>query len=217
MALNLKQMGMRKMKKTNNYTFERADYPKEKIYLLDINRRMTNAWHKYFDGQPNIEIVNGSFRRFMNKHPEIDGIVSPANSFGLMDEGYNKAIINYLGEKAQVNVLTVVGAVYHGYQPIGTCLGIPYGKYTILHTPTMRGPEKILDIRVVYDCMYSCLLETKRQSLNNVVIPAFGGLTGKVPYDDIARLMFLAYTHIYNERYEPGWGHVRRIMNAINE
>ncbi len=67
------------------------------IYLLDINKEMTDAWHKCFDSS-NVEIVNEDFATFMSKHPNIEAIVSPANSFGLMDGGYDKAITNYFGE-----------------------------------------------------------------------------------------------------------------------
>ena len=96
-----------------------------KIYLLDINKEMTDAWQKYFD-LSNVEIINDEFTTFMNKHPDIEAIVSPANSFGLMDGGYDKAIIDYLGERAQTNVFTMLNAVYNGYQPIGTCLSVPF-------------------------------------------------------------------------------------------
>lgn len=163
---------------------------KIKIYLLDINKEMTDAWHKYFKDVEDVEIVNDCFANFMNEHLDITGIVSPANSFGFMDGGYDKAIIDYLGERAQTNVLTMLNLVYNGYQPIETCLSVPFYKYIILHTPTMRTPEVIVDHRVIFDCMRSCLLAASKQRCESIVIPAFGGLTGQVQYDTIARMMF---------------------------
>ena len=74
-----------------------------KIYLLDINKEMTDAWNKYFD-LPNVEIVNEDFATFMNKHPNIEAVVSPANSFGLMDGGYDKAITDYFGKQLMKDV-----------------------------------------------------------------------------------------------------------------
>lgn len=178
-----------------------------KIYLLDINKNMTYAWQQYFKGQEGIEIVNAYFQDFMQKHPEVEGIVSPANSFGLMDGGYDKAIIDYLGQRAQTNVLTVLDLVYKGYQPVGTCLAIPFSRYTILHTPTMRTPEPIIDYRVIYDCMRSCLLKARELKLEAIVVPAFGGLTGRVPYETIAEMMLLAYTHLDDQVPEMNWGY----------
>lgn len=186
-----------------------------KIYLLDINKNMTDAWYKYFKDAKDLEIINDYFDNFMNTHPEVTGIVSPANSFGLMDGGYDKAIIDYLGEEAQTNVLTLLDIVYQGYQPIGTCLSIPYYKYVILHTPTMRAPEIIIDHRVIYDCMRSCLLKAIEINCNSIVIPAFGGLTGKVPYDVIAKMMFFAYEQIYNKPKEINWGYVSYIAKTL--
>lgn len=191
--------------------------PHKIIYLLDINKTMTDAWYKYFNGALNVKIVNDYFSNFMNEHPEVEGIVSPANSFGLMDGGYDKAIIDYLGKAAQTNVLTILDAVYSGYQPIGTCLSVPFYKYTILHTPTMRTPEQIVDKRVIYDCMRSCLLESLKARHDYIVIPAFGGLTGGVPYDEIARLMFLAYTEVYNKRDTTDWGYAKYIANELRK
>ena len=187
-----------------------------KIYLLDINKEMTDAWYKYFK-DTDVEIINDYFDRFMHQHPEVDGIVSPANSFGLMTGGYDKAIIDYLGTGAQTNVLTILDAVYKGYQPVGTCLPVPYAKYIILHTPTMRTPETIDDYRVVYDCMYSCLLKAEETKCECIVIPAFGALTGRVPYDSVARKMYLAYKHIYNPPIDKraGWDYAMSVAREL--
>lgn len=161
-----------------------------------MNKSMTNAWHEYFDGMDNVEIVNDYFHNFMEQHPNIDGIVSPANSFGFMDGGYDLAIKEYLGDDMQTSVSTMISVAYKGYQPIGTCLAVPFWKYTILHTPTMRTPEPILDYRVIFDCMRSCLLEAQKKNLHEIVVPAFGGLTGKVPCRTIAYMMYLAFVQI---------------------
>ena len=176
------------------------------IYLLDINKEMTDAWRSYFD-LPNIKIVNAEFATFMSTHLDVDTIVSPANSFGLMDGGYDKAIIDYLGHQAQTNVLTMLDAIYNGYQPIGSCLSVPFGKYVILHTPTMRTPEAIVDYRVIFDCMHSCLIEAKKNNRKSIVIPAFGGCTGQVAYETIARMMYLAYMHFINPPNQINWGY----------
>lgn len=168
------------------------------ITLLDCNIAMVNAWKKYFSStDDNISIVWSSFAHFMDRHSDVDGIVSPANSFGYMDGGYDKAIIDYLGPQAQTNVLTMIDTRYDGYQPVGTCLPVPFDKYTILHTPTMRVPEKISDVRVIFDCMFSCLTEARKLKLNHIVIPAFGGCTGEVPYDIIAIQMHRAYERTF--------------------
>lgn len=204
-----------------------------KIYLLDINKEMTDAWSKYFL-QPDVEIVNYDFATFMNKHPNIEAIVSPANSFGLMDGGYDKAITNYFGSQLMETVQSVILKDWFGEQPVGTSISVPilnrfYYKYIeedekaiqqnpiLIHTPSMRTPEQIIDSRIVYQCMRTTLIEAIKQGVDSIVIPAFGGLTGRVPYDVIAKMMFLAYNQIYNQPKELGWGYAMHIAQVLKQ
>ena len=191
-----------------------------KIYLLDIDKSMTDIWKREFNEIENLEIINDNFNHFMDTHEDIDGIVSPANSFGIMTGGYDKAIIDYLGERAQTNVYTILDILFDGYQPIGTCCPIVFDKYTILHTPTMRTPEEIIDQRVVFDCMLSCLNCAKKSKLESIVIPAFGACTGKVPKNIVAELMRFAYDIFINDVNESfttdNWKYARYISNTLN-
>ena len=200
-----------------------------KIYLLDINRDMTDAWQKYFKFN-NIEIVNEDFAIFMSNHPNIEAIVSPANSFGLMDGGYDRTITDYFGKELMKDVKKVIIQEWYGEQPVGTSITIPiYSKrfinsigiesYPILiHTPSMRTPEQIKDNRIVYQCMRTTLIEAETQKVNSIVIPAFGGSTGKVPYNDIAKMMFLAYMQIHTrpkEIDEIDWSYALNITKKL--
>ncbi len=205
-----------------------------KLYLLDINSDMTDAWQKYFKFN-NIEIVNEDFAIFMDNHPNIEAIVSPANSFGLMDGGYDKAIIDYFGEQLMKDVQKSIMLKWYGEQPVGTSITVPISnrivpdikrglmgkKYAILiHTPSMRTPEVIEDSRIIYQCMRTTLIEAEKQEVNSIVIPAFGGLTGKVPYDDIAKMMFLAYMQIHtrpNEIDEMNWSYALNIAKKLRK
>ena len=198
-----------------------------KIYLLDINKEMTDAWQKYFD-LPNVEIVNEDFAVFIDNHPNIEAIVSPANSFGLMDGGYDKAIINYFGDELMKDVQKSIMFNWHGEQPVGTSMSVPIFNRTIdtifgfkiailIHTPTMRTPEEIKDYRIIYQCMRTTLIEALRKEVDSIVIPAFGGATGKVPCDEIAKMMFLAYKQIYNPPNKLNWGYALHIANELRQ
>jgi len=74
-----------------------------KIYLLDINENMTNAWETYFNEIDDVEVVNTSFDNFMFDYT-VDAVVSPANAFGLMNGGYDGAITQYFGEQLMKDV-----------------------------------------------------------------------------------------------------------------
>lgn len=200
-----------------------------KIYLLDSNNDMCNAWKEYFEDLYNIEVVNDNFKHFMDEHLEIDCVVSPANSFGLMDGGYDKAIIDYFGTGLMNDVKKAIIYNWYGEQPVGTSLSVPiynrvintiYGSKicTLIHTPTMRTPEKISDSRIIYQCMRTTLIEAKRKQVKHIVIPAFGGATGRVPYNEIARQMFLAYEQILSSpiiTQEINWKYAMNIANKV--
>lgn len=67
----------------------------------------------------------------------------------------------------------------------------------LIHTPTMRVPEEIKDKSVVYQCMRSTLIMAKKENIQNIVIPAFGAATGRVPYFTVANLMCQAFINVF--------------------
>ncbi len=169
-----------------------------RIYFVDINPEMTAAWQKEFDSCDSIEIHNISFGDFMVEHPDIEGIVSPGNSYGLMTGGYDSAISEHFGAELYSLVQEQLLNEYIGEQPVGTCMivDIPDKGKKLLHTPSMRTPEVLIDSRIVYQCMRSTLVVATQNHLKDIIVPAFGGLTGGVPYSIIAKLMYMAYEDV---------------------
>ena len=188
-----------------------------KIYLVDVNADMIDAWETEFLDFHEVEIVHDGFCSFMDKHPEVDGIVSPANSFGLMDGGYDLAICHHFGEELQDVVQSHIKRIYHGVQPVGSCLRVPFKECNILHTPTMRTPEKIRDPRVIFDCMISCLSVAAEFNIKSIVIPAFGACTGRVPHRVVAKYMAFAYKVFNNPAEKINWGYAHHIKNTLKE
>ena len=169
------------------------------LYLLDINKRITRAWQQEFAGCPDVEIVYQDFETFMNEHPEVDAIVSPANSFGIMNGGYDLAITRYFGQGLQKEVQKTILEEYLGEQPVGTSIVVPIpgqsGK-VLIHTPSMRMPEIIIDPRVIYTCTRTALIAAMKHDVQKMVVPAFGGLTGQVPAEVVAKMMKGAYEQV---------------------
>lgn len=185
-----------------------------KITLLDFKAEMCNAWREeiklYADYQgesyfPNVEIVNDNIIDWLeNNNNHLLGIVSPANSFGLMDGGYDGAIRQYFSEWYDFDIIPLVQEhlkeKFWGEQPVGssTLIQLPVVGTYILHTPSMIAPSIIEDPRVIYHCTRSCILEALRTECTHIVIPAFGGCCGKVPFKTIASYMMAAidtFTH----------------------
>jgi O-acetyl-ADP-ribose deacetylase (regulator of RNase III) len=183
-----------------------------KLVLLDINKEMTDAWHEYFDGE-DIEIVNDTFENYVSTHA-VQCIVSPANAYGLMDGGYDLAISNYYKTYHHIDIGQLVRLQimeqYLGEQPVTSALMVPLKKEPwLLHCPTMRTPRPIKDPEVIYHCMRNTLLEARRWISEDevIVIPAFGGATGRVSCADIARLMWKAYRQINNPPTQINWSY----------
>lgn len=58
-----------------------------KLILCDTNERLCAAWKHRFAGEPDVEVIYSRFEDVT----EYDAIVSPGNSFGLMDGGIDAA------------------------------------------------------------------------------------------------------------------------------
>lgn len=169
-----------------------------KIYLLDWKQSMVNKWLLAFKAEDNVEVVCDDFVCFMEAHPEVDCIVSPANSFGKMSGGYDAAISRFLGWDFMDNVQKYIQEHYYGEQPVGSSFIIdtPKDNIRLIHTPTMRIPEKIKDDKIIYQCMRTTLICALENDVNCIVIPAFGGACGGVSEEIISIMMKRAYDQI---------------------
>ncbi len=180
-----------------------------KIYLLDRNLAMTESWQEYFKDMPNFEIVCDDFAHFM-EHNQVDCVVSPANSFGLMDGGYDLAITKWFGVNLPRKVQQYILSNFYGEQPVGTSIIIDTDNdgVKLIHTPTMRSPSRIRDPLVIYQCMRTCLMTALSKGINSIVIPAFGGAAGEVEYGVIANMMYRAYKQLLDPPYYLNWAYV---------
>lgn len=106
---------------------------------------------------------------------KFDTIVSPANSYGLLDGGFDDAITRAFTPQGEYYALTRVVqrrlySEWHGFAPPGTCtmIRIPdeyeaksrnvWGTRRIALCPTMRYPRDVRwDREVVYECVWSLL------------------------------------------------------------
>ena len=169
-----------------------------KLILVAPDSLLTAAFHKHFSYFLNVEIVNNYFEWLS----DFDCLVSPANSFGMMDGGMDAAIIKYFGKSLMEKVQQRILSDYLGEQPVGASMIIETGHHKhpfLAHTPTMRVPMSIVGTDVPYVAMWSMLLAVRRYNqsyqhkINTVACPGLGTGIGKVEYDEAARQMALAY------------------------
>jgi O-acetyl-ADP-ribose deacetylase (regulator of RNase III) len=169
-----------------------------KLILVAPDRSLYEAFKQHFSDLPKVEIVNNYFEWIIN----FDCLVSPANSFGMMDGGMDAAIVNFFGRSLEEKVQQTILEDYLGEQPIGTSLIVKtnHSKHPFLaHTPTMRVPMTIVGTDIPYVAMWAMLLavrqhnKTSQRKIDTVVCPGLGTGIGRVPYSEAARQMALAY------------------------
>lgn len=175
------------------------------LILCDCNSILCTEWEKNFKNEPKVQIVCGDFKSV----PEYDCIVSPANSFGIMDGGFDLALVNYFGHELMKRVQDKIKTKYAGEQPVGTCLIVETGnkKHPYLaHTPTMRIPRIIKEYDTVYNAMRAMLLAVQKHSdIKTVLCTGLGTATGKVPLTIAAKQMYLAYKSVVQPPERIDW------------
>lgn len=165
-----------------------------KIVLLDKNYMMIFARQRFFGDENNVELVTDTIENFLEKN-KVDGVVTPGNSYGIMTGGFDLGVRNYFGINLEERVQIYIDSKLNCKQKVGTSFMIDGGKDNIkvIYAPTMEEPSKIEDINVIYESTYNSLKVAKDNNLKTVVLPAFGGATGKVNFFKIAELMYKAY------------------------
>src|SRR5262245_13583683 len=112
-----------------------------KMLLIDRSELLVRHWKEQFADCPAFESIAGDyFQR------PADAIVSPANSFGIMDGGLDLAIRDQLGFVVQERLQAVIIEKHHGELPVGGAEIVPTDdsrwKYMVA-APTMRIPEHV--------------------------------------------------------------------------
>ena len=110
-----------------------------KIYLLDRKAVMEDCWNAYFSNEPDVTVVCDNLAHFIDTI-EVDCVVSPANSYGLMDGGFDLALSEYFGWNLQERVQEYIVKHFKGEQPVATSFIIDtwIRGIKLIHTPTMR-------------------------------------------------------------------------------
>lgn len=192
---------------------------KFEITLIDLQRELCNEWEKHFEEFPDVKIVNGKFELVR----EFDCLVSPANSFGLMDGGIDLAIRNYFGMKIQYSVQKRIQNEFYGEQPVGTSIIVATGNEYhpfLAHTPTMRVPTDISKTDNVYSAFFAMLSAVTNYNKDNkariekVLCPGLGTATGRMTPKEAARQMSIAYRNFHKPTTNMNW---RNLINRHKE
>ena len=189
------------------------------IYLIEKDYNKYKYLELYFNTytKGKIKVVNTDLKTFLTNN-KVQCVVSPANSFGLMDGGYDLELTNWYGSQLQERVQQYIIDNYYGEQPVGTSFIIETNKDNqyLIHTPTMRTPEEIVDARIIYQCMRTTLIVAKQNNIDSILIPMFGAHTGNVKPQIVAKMMLKAYQQINNPPSKIDWNYAE-IVDMLPE
>ncbi len=169
-----------------------------KLYLIDQSARLVNEWKNAFSVFPGVEVLGGDyFQR------QADAIVSPANSFGIMDGGVDLAIRDQLGYMVQNQLQKVIIERHHGELPVGCAEIIETNdsrwKYMIA-APTMRVPESVsltinafLAFRAILVAVTNFNKRHEKREIDSLVCCGLGTGVGGMLASKCATQMRIAY------------------------
>lgn len=169
-----------------------------KIILIDRNPHLVEAWKQAFAVFPEVEPLAGDYFQ----RPE-DAIVSPANSFGIMDGGLDLAIRDQLGYAVQSKLQQVIVDQHHGELPVGSAEIVttdhPHWRY-LISAPTMRVPEPVaftfnayLAFRAILVATLNLNRQQSRREIDSLVCCGLGTGIGQISPDKCAAQMRIAY------------------------
>jgi O-acetyl-ADP-ribose deacetylase (regulator of RNase III) len=187
-----------------------------KIVLCDTNQQLVEAWKLAFQDLtshhlhlfiPSVEVYGGSIFDY-----DVDALVSPANSFGFMDGGFDYLLSQVLGWGVQTELQRVINNLPERELLVGRTLTVetnhsrwPY----LISAPTMRVPMYLGSSSVnVYLAALAIFNELKQNpNISSIGMTGLGTGVGKVPVDVCAHQMRKAYDVVFIGHTAPKTWH----------
>ncbi len=187
------------------------------IILGDKNPDLIDAWQAEFGGLPDVTIRGGNILM-----ARADALVSPANSFGFMDGGFDYSISEIFNWKIQPVVQYVIRNKHAGELVVGAAEIVATGNEQfpyLVCAPTMRVPQNVADTVNAFLAMRATLLAVKSFNAENgdviksIAIPGLCTGVGRMPFDRCARQMRAAYDLVLGKRSN----HYGSLKQAIDD
>lgn len=183
-----------------------------KLKLIDINRNLVSSWHKEFSTFSDIEVFNGSVFDY-----SAEAIVSPANSFGIMDGGLDGKLRDFLGIEIENKVRSRITESFGGELLVGQAMITETGNQMfpyLITAPTMRVPQDISTSINAYLAMKAILTVAREKQIRSLICSGLGSLSGNMRPDIVARQMRIAYEKVFMGKYEFSHWREEKAMEA---
>lgn len=176
------------------------------ITICDRNRDIASVFAQVFAQVDPVEVVCGNIL-----HVAGSALVSPANSFGDMGGGLDKAIDDFFEGEAQSKVQAHILQEFWGEMPVGMASVLPMHfkqfPYLIV-APTMRIPGNVGKTIHAYLAMRAILVAILKHNratsshIKHVVMSSLCTGVGGMPYEEAAEQMSAAVRNILDEQYQ---------------
>ncbi|MEM9074625.1 MAG: macro domain-containing protein [Myxococcota bacterium] len=186
-----------------------------KVLLVDRYAPLVNAWKKAFAEYEQIEVIEGDFF----SRPA-DAMVSPANSFGIMDGGLDRAIRDRLGFDTEKRLRARILEAHHGELPVGQAEVVPTEVAEwpfLIAAPTMRIPESVARTLNAYLAFRAILLAARRSDdIESIVCPGLCAGIGAMAPERVALQMRMALRQIETPARIPSFSQIHAIHHALS-
>jgi O-acetyl-ADP-ribose deacetylase (regulator of RNase III) len=171
----------------------------------DRNRDVAAALATAFGDLACVEVLHGDL---LDVSP--DAVVCPGNSFGDMGGGFDKAVDDFHGGRAQPAVVRAIATNCFGELPVGSSLVVEVPDATrarfLVMAPTMRVPGNSAHSIGAYLATRAALvaLLQHRDSgarIKSVAIPGMGTGVGGMAFGEAASQMRTAFASVVEERW----------------
>lgn len=171
-----------------------------RVSLVDRSTTIADRLHRHFNGVAAVEVVQGDLLDL-----DADAVVSPANSFGDMGGGIDKAIDDFHHGEAQRRVVAAIRKQHLGELPVGAALvvEVPSKRFPyVVAAPTMRIPGDVRGTINAYLAMRAVLVAVTRHNAGNgrrirsLAVPGLCTGVGGMDADDAARQMRAAFDNV---------------------
>ena len=194
--------------------------PLDKLYLIDSKPELCDKWRQVFSSYPEVEVLTDDYFQ-----QSADAIVSPANSYGIMDGGLDLAIRNELGFQVETDIQKVILNKYHGEMPIGAAeiINTNHNKWSyMIAAPTMRLPENIAFTLNAYNAFRAILIavntfnESKpKKPIKSLVCSGLGTGIGSMEPVKCAVQMRVAYKLINEHARISSFGEIHKLHRLL--
>jgi O-acetyl-ADP-ribose deacetylase (regulator of RNase III) len=171
-----------------------------RLSLCDRDAGVATTLAGAFADADAVEVVEGNLLDL-----ECDGVVSPANSFGDMGGGIDKAIDDFHRGAAQRAVMAAIAEHFLGELPVGAALVVEVAARRfpfVVAAPTMRVPGGLDDTINAYLAMRAALVAVLRHNqgagrpVRSLAVPGLCTGVGAMHPADAASQMRAAYDSV---------------------